>query len=150
MTRSPRRVPPLLALCAGTSLVLVTGCATARPERPVARLVAPSAWNDVVDCVMLSARTNDFYAELDSAGILITAGVTPFTPFRPATRTSVIGRVRVSRTESVNGLLVTTDASGWDARGVRPDSSRTSSATRVVEQQLDRQCLSGYQKVALK
>ena len=98
------RADPVRAVAGGVLrsavvLAMLAGCATQRSRPPVARLVAPSAWNSVVDCVVLSARAQNYFADVDSAGIVLSPGVEPFGQFQPTTRTSVRGRVRIARAE---------------------------------------------------
>jgi hypothetical protein len=135
--------------CVIAALVVV-GCATAPPDRPTARIVAPSEWATVVDCVVLSARASEFVADVDSGGISITPGVTPFGPFHPGTRFSVQGRVRIAREATADGLLVTTGAYHWGASAFRHDSIAPSDATRAIVKQLDAQCFAGYPAVATR
>ncbi|MBC7841639.1 MAG: hypothetical protein H7099_04980 [Gemmatimonadaceae bacterium] len=116
----------------------------------MARIVSPAAWDSVVDCVVLSARTNHLFADVDSAGIVVTPGVQPFGPFRPATRMSVIGRVRVARAERESAVLVTTEAFHWAAQAFRRDSSHASGPAWTVARQLDAQCLSGFGTIAAR
>ena len=133
----------LAGLAAATILVLA-GCASARSTTPPARLVAPSAWNSVVDCVMLSARASELYAELDTAGISVTPGFTPLAQNRATSRAGVIGTVRISRVPQADGLRITAEASNWDAPAIRPGATQPHSATRAVARQLDAQCLATY------
>lgn len=141
-------VSPRAALRSAIALAMLAGCATGRPSQPIARIVSPADWGSVVDCVMLSARANNFFADVDSAGIVVTPGVEPFGPFRPATRTSVVGRIHVVRAERDSMVLVTTEAFHWAAQAFRRDSSPASGPARMAARQLDAQCLSGYRTIA--
>jgi hypothetical protein len=132
------------------AVAVLVGCATHRPGPPVARLVAPAAWGSVVDCVMLSARAQNYFADVDSAGVVLTPGLQPFGPFQPTTRTSVRGRVRVGRTAGDSAVLVTTEAFYWTAQAFRRDSSQASGPAWTVARQLDAQCLSDYAASAVR
>jgi hypothetical protein len=132
------------------TLAVLAGCATQRPGAPIARLVAPAAWGSVVDCVMLSARAQNYFADVDSAGIVLTPGLQPFGPFQPTTRTSVRGRVRVGRAVGDSAVLVTTEAFHWAAQAFRRDSSHASGPAWTVARQLDAQCLGDYDAIAVR
>ena len=79
-----------------------------------------------------SSGANNFFADVDSAGIVVTPGVEPFGPFRPATRTSVVGRIHVVRAERDSMVLVTTEAFHWAAQAFRRDSSHASGPARMA------------------
>jgi hypothetical protein len=134
----------------GIAALLVVGCATAPPDRETARMVAPSEWSTVVDCVVLSARASEFVADVDAGGISITSGVMPFGPFHPGTRSSALGRVRIAREATADGLRVTTGAYHWGAFAFRRDSMTPSAASRAIATQFDAQCFAGYPSVAAR
>ena len=135
-------------LYAGGAMLLLVGCATARQPVPVARLVPTTEWGTVVDCVVLSARASELYAEVDSAGISVTPGFTPLAQNRFTSRSGVVGSVRVARASEATGLRITTDASHWDAPTVGRRLTKPASATRALAHQLDAQCLAGYPAAA--
>jgi hypothetical protein len=144
MNPTSRRAFPPAALRHGGSMLLLLGCATARPEQPVVRLVSSDAWGTVVDCVALSARASELYVEFDTAGISVTPGFTPLAQNRAVARAGVVGTVRVTRVSQADGLRITAEALNWDPPAVRRDVKKASSATRAVAKQLDAQCLSEY------
>ncbi len=125
-------------------MLVLVGCATARPAAMAARVISSAEWDTVVDCVVLSARASELYAEVDTAGISVTPGFTPLAQNRSATRIGVVGTVRVTKVMSADGLRITSEAFNWDPAAVRRGASKPASAARAVAQQLDAQCLSGY------
>jgi hypothetical protein len=107
-------------------------------------MVPSTEWSTVVDCVVLSARASELYAEVDSAGISVTPGVSPLAQQRSTSRMGVVGSVRVARVPKATDLRVTTDAAHWDAPTVGRRRTTPASATRALASQLDAQCLAGY------
>lgn len=138
------------ALSGVVTLAIFAGCASARLTQPTPRIVSPTAWASVVDCVMLSARASNFFADFDETSIVVTPGVQPFGPYRPATRATVLGRVHVTRAAGDSAVLVTTEAFHWAAQAFRRDSAHASGPAWTVARQLDAQCLAGYPAVATR
>lgn len=144
MTRTTRRLIARASLRSGTAMVLLAACATTRHSPPVARLVSPADWGTVVDCVVLSARASELYAEVDASGISVTPGFTPLAQQRATARSGVVGSVRITRSAAAEGLQITTVAAHWDSPTVGRRTSTSASATRAAAQQLDAQCVAGY------
>lgn len=144
MTRTTRRTLVRASLCSGTAVVLLAACATTRPSPPVARSVSPADWGAVVDCVVLSARANELYAEVDASGISVTPGFTPLAQQRATGRAGVVGSVRIARSPAAEGSQITTVAAHWDPPTIGRRSTTSASASRAVARQLDAQCLAGY------
>ena len=144
MTLTARRLITCEILHTGGALLLLVGCATARQPEPVARMVPSTEWGTIVDCVVLSARASEFYAEVDSGGISVTPGFTPLAQNRSTSRAGVVGSVRVARVPEESGLRITTDAFHWDTPTVGRRLPKPASATRALAHQLDAQCLAAY------
>ena len=144
MTRIARRRLALGWFCSGAAMAFLGGCATTRHSAPVPRLVSATDWGAVVDCVVLSARASELYAEVDASGISITPGITPLAQQRATARAGAVGTVRIERSPAADGLRITTTAGHWDSPTVGRRDQGAASATRVVAQRLDAQCLAGY------
>ena len=137
-------------LACAASLLTLVACASARPVVHTARVVMPTQWPDVVDCVMLAARASELFADADSTGITVTPGFTPLAQARGASRSAAVGTIRVASVPMPDGLHVTAQALNWDPPAAGRTSAEPLSATRAVIRQVNSQCLAAYPSVATR